>query len=74
MNPAAGEQLLRYVRGRGYKAPVLVHCFHTLPSTTYVRSYEQSGSTALGTVCVDFIKALAQAETKDARWRTFGAL
>lgn len=74
MNLAAGEQLIRFIRGRSYKAPVLVFCFHSLPSTTYVRRYDQSGSTALKAVCSDYIKALAKAETEDAGWRTFGAV
>lgn len=74
MNLSAGEQLIRFVRGRGYKAPVLVSCFHSLPSTTYVRRYGQSGSTAVGAVCSDYIKALAKGETQDARWRKFGAI
>lgn len=67
MNLAAGEQLIRFVGGRGNKAPVLVLCFHSLSNTIYVRRYEQSGSTALGAVCSGHIKGLAKAETQAAR-------
>lgn len=73
MNLSAGEQLLRFVRGRGFKAPVLVYCCHSLSSTSYVLSYEQSGSTASGTVCTSYIEAFAEAETHDVGWRKFGA-
>src|SRR5882762_3903547 len=71
MNLSAGEMILRFLRGRLYKAPVLVYCCLSISLTTYVRSYEQSGSTTASDVCLSYILALANGEIDDMGWQGF---
>ena len=70
---SAGEAILRFLRGRQYKAPVLVYTGASLPSTSYVLEYEQCGSTTSDVVCLGFIACLAHAVDNDRGWQTFDA-
>ena len=70
---SAGEAILRFLRGRQYKAPVLVCTNKSLPSTSYVLEYERCGSTTSNIVCLAYIASLAYAVDHDRRWEKFGA-
>ena len=59
LNMSAGETILRYLRGRNLKAPVLVYCGGSIPLTTYVMEYSRAGSTCDMGVCRSFIVQLA---------------
>jgi len=72
-NFEAGEHILRFLRGRQYKAPVLVCCDRSISRTAYVRSYERSGSTNSKDVCSSYISALAKGEADDRGWQRFRA-
>lgn len=70
---SAGETMLRFLRGRNYRAPVLVYCDVSLPSTRYVVEYENAGSTrSLGVVRM-FISGLEKDTEDDYSWQAFGA-
>ena len=55
---SAGESILRYLRGRGYKAPVLVYCGGSIPLTQYVTEYSRAASTNYQAVTRAFIDRL----------------
>jgi hypothetical protein len=58
LNMSAGESILRYLRGHGYKAPVLVYCGQSLPLTQYVMEYSHAASTNYQAVTRAFIDRL----------------
>ncbi|EJU03331.1 hypothetical protein DACRYDRAFT_115514 [Dacryopinax primogenitus] len=62
LNWSAGEQILRYLRGR--RQPM---------RTGYVLQYAQAGSTTNTTVVTRYCQALAQRRNDDAEWRRFNA-
>ena len=74
LNPSAGEQILRFLRGRQYRAPVLVCCCLSISLTTYILSYERSGSTTSGNICLAYISALAEEKVDDREWEVFDAM
>ena len=59
LNMSAGETILRYLRGHGYKAPVLVYCGQSMPLTRYVLAYSHAASTRHQAVTRAFIDRLA---------------
>jgi len=71
---SAGETILRFLRGRGYNAPVLVLCDLSLPSTGYVEEYERAGSTRSLNVTRAYIQSLGKGEESDIAWAKFGAI
>ena len=62
LNMSAGETILRYLRGRNLKAPVLVYCGGSIPLTTYVKEYSHAASTCDMVVCRSFIMQLVSSE------------
>ncbi|RDB27646.1 hypothetical protein Hypma_003160 [Hypsizygus marmoreus] len=42
LNISAGENILRYLRGHGYRIPVLIYTGSSLRQTTYVKNYEMA--------------------------------
>jgi hypothetical protein len=74
LNISAGENILRYLRGRRYTVPVLVYCGQSINATQYVRSYENAGSTVSQQVVNRYIEALAAGRDDDAGWKEFKAL
>ena len=59
LNMSAGESILRYLRGHGYKSPVLVYCDQSLPLTQYVLAHSHAASTNHQAVARAFIDRLA---------------
>ncbi|KAF8309861.1 hypothetical protein F5887DRAFT_1153834 [Amanita rubescens] len=59
LNMTAGDTILRYLRGHGYKAPVLVYCGQSMPLTKYVLAYSHAASTCRQAVTRAFIDRLA---------------
>lgn len=58
LNMSAGETILRYLRGRNLKAPVLVYCGGSIPFTTYVKEYSLAASTCEFEICRAFMAQL----------------
>ncbi|KZT60692.1 hypothetical protein CALCODRAFT_98273 [Calocera cornea HHB12733] len=74
LNWSAGEKILRYLRGRRYRMPVLIHCRQpSIDITRYVLLYEQAGSTISIDVVKRYCQALADGRTDDASWKKWGA-
>ncbi|KAJ7023604.1 hypothetical protein C8F04DRAFT_1134056 [Mycena alexandri] len=70
-NPAAGESLLRYLRGRLLPSPCLIFA-PSVETTAYVSAYERAGSTTDIQILRGYIKALAQ-RIRDVEWVGFNA-
>ncbi|KAJ7653184.1 hypothetical protein DFH06DRAFT_1474937 [Mycena polygramma] len=70
-NPAAGELLLRYIRGRLLPSPCLIYA-PSVDTTAYVTGYERAGSTTDVRVVWGYIKALAEG-VRDVEWVGFNA-
>lgn len=71
-NHNAGEDILRFVRGRGLESiPVLVFCAST-NYTTYVRNFALAGSTGYHRVVYNYITAL-KAGNDNMNWARFEA-
>lgn len=69
LNLSAGAQILRFLRSsQGYTAPVLVYCWFTIDSTSYIHSYPRAGSTTQMNVVLAFIEALATGVRDDGSW------
>ncbi|KAF9266682.1 hypothetical protein L218DRAFT_744125 [Marasmius fiardii PR-910] len=68
MNLRAGETILRYVRGRQYKAPFLIFAGQSMPMTQYVRQYSNAGSTEWQQVVCSFLDGLVKSENADDGW------
>jgi len=73
LNLAAGEQILRFLRGRQYRSPVLVYCCFSIESTRYVLAYEKAGSTGWMSLCSAFIEAFGRGEMGDDGWEGYQA-
>jgi hypothetical protein len=73
LNPAAGEQILRFLRGRQYRSPVLVYCCLSIELTRYVLGYKRAGSTTCMSLCLAFIEALGRGEVDDDEWEGYQA-
>ncbi|KIM84799.1 hypothetical protein PILCRDRAFT_369587 [Piloderma croceum F 1598] len=73
LNLAAGEQILRFLRGRQYRSPVLVYCCFSIKLTRYVLGYERAGSTTWMGLCLAFIEALGRGEVDDDGWEGYQA-
>jgi len=71
LNLKAGEYMLRYLRGRLFRAPVLVFCNLSIMSTEFVKSYETAGSTISTFVVKRYITSLARQRRDDVDWRGF---
>ncbi|KAJ7226686.1 hypothetical protein GGX14DRAFT_626744 [Mycena pura] len=65
-NPAAGELLLRYIRGHLLPSPCLIFA-PSIGTTAYVNSYERAGSTSDVQILQGYIKALAEG-VRDVEW------
>ncbi|RDB15435.1 hypothetical protein Hypma_004178 [Hypsizygus marmoreus] len=73
-NITAGENILRYLRGHLYRAPVLIFCGGGIVHTEYVKSYESAGSTCHSAVVLSYIAALANRQKNDDRWQGFNVV
>ncbi|KZO92658.1 hypothetical protein CALVIDRAFT_557417 [Calocera viscosa TUFC12733] len=71
LNMSAGEHILRYLRGRQYRMPVLVYCGWSIRTTQYVLQYEEAGSTTSMSVVRKYCEALSEGRSIDNFWRTF---
>jgi len=71
MNMSAGEDILRYLRGRQYIMPVLVYCGYSIRTTSYVLQYEEAGSCNSPSVARRYCEALAQRRSDDTAWKGF---
>ncbi|KAJ7110648.1 hypothetical protein C8R44DRAFT_985809 [Mycena epipterygia] len=68
-NPAAGELLLRHIRGYALPSPCLIFA-PTVATTGYVLAYTRAGSTADPHIVRGYIKALADG-VRDVEWVGF---
>ncbi|KAJ6459417.1 hypothetical protein DFH09DRAFT_1231462 [Mycena vulgaris] len=68
-NPAAGEPLLRYLRGRQIPSPCLIFA-DSVATTAYVTGYSRAGSTTDAQIVRGYIKALADG-VRDVEWVGF---
>ncbi|KAJ7449217.1 hypothetical protein FB451DRAFT_1287843 [Mycena latifolia] len=68
-NPAAGELLLRYIRGRQIHSPCLIFG-DSVATTAYVTGYARAGSTTDLQIVRGYIKALADG-MRDVEWVGF---
>ena len=72
LNPRAGDDLLRYIRGRRLSTiPVLVYCGKSIMDTRYVEDYALAGSTIWAPVVRDYIRGLARGFEDSAEWAKF---
>lgn len=71
LNISAGENILRYLRGRRYNIPVLIFCGYSIMQTTYVNDYHLAGSANYAHVPTRYISALAQKRSDDTEWIGF---
>ncbi|KZT28736.1 hypothetical protein NEOLEDRAFT_773724 [Neolentinus lepideus HHB14362 ss-1] len=72
-NFSAGENLIRYMRGHQYQAPILVYCGASIPRTGYVLKYTDAGSTTTQFICHAFISGLLAPDADERQWQTFNA-
>ncbi|TFY61481.1 hypothetical protein EVG20_g7040 [Dentipellis fragilis] len=70
-NLTAGEAMLRYLRGRQYRAPVLICCGYSIRETQYVLSFSRAGSTVYTVVAMEYISALGRGDDEDRCWEGF---
>ncbi|KAF9552257.1 hypothetical protein CPC08DRAFT_728769 [Agrocybe pediades] len=72
LNRSAGHDLLRYLRGHLYKAPVLV-CTNISKKgkgpTKYLEGYDLAGVTSKSDVLLAYCWALADGRSVDEAWR-----
>ncbi|KDR81171.1 hypothetical protein GALMADRAFT_222682 [Galerina marginata CBS 339.88] len=73
LNPSAGQNLLQYLRGRYFSAPVLIYTGRSIDSTHYVNLYELAGSTTSAGTCLQYISSLAGSRNDDTSWVGFKA-
>jgi hypothetical protein len=72
LNPLAGDDLLRFIRGRRLSGiSVLVYCGKSIKSTRYVEDYVLAGSTTWAPVVRDYIRGLARGFEDSADWAGF---
>ena len=75
LNPRAGADIRRYIRGlRLNNIPVLVYCFSTIDSTTYVGRFELAGSTTRPDVMFGYIQGLIKGRDDSQDWARFRAV
>ncbi|KAF9265584.1 hypothetical protein L218DRAFT_147441 [Marasmius fiardii PR-910] len=75
MNLRAGETILRYLRGRQYRAPVLICAGMSMTMTQYVLQYSNAGSTPYQEVVDDFLDGLVDpGKAQDIWWRDYYAI
>ncbi|RDB27651.1 hypothetical protein Hypma_003167 [Hypsizygus marmoreus] len=67
LNLAAGENILRYLRGHQLKIPVLIYAASSISLTTYVEQYQGAGSTYIPRVCMEYITAFGAGRSDDVR-------
>jgi hypothetical protein len=72
-NTSAGQNFLQYLRGRLFRAPVLILTNKSIDKTTFVRNYDSAGSTRKSIVCLDYITSLADGVNSDSGWKGFKA-
>lgn len=65
LNLAAGENILRYLRGRQFNFPVMIYAGYSVQYTQYVSQYEMAGSTYMIHICLEFINNLAMGRSED---------
>ncbi|KAK0201999.1 hypothetical protein DFS33DRAFT_1386284 [Desarmillaria ectypa] len=68
LNIYAGENILRYLRGRQYSAPVLIAAGKGIMKTSYVLDYVRAGSTCYLDVLLDFVHPLMTNDGEDEEW------
>ncbi|KAF9456832.1 hypothetical protein BDZ94DRAFT_1241245 [Collybia nuda] len=73
LNISAGENILRYLRGRRYNFPVLIFCGYSIMQTTYVNDYHLAGSANSYYVTEQYFTALSQGRSDDTQWVMFNA-
>ncbi|TDL23034.1 hypothetical protein BD410DRAFT_186986 [Rickenella mellea] len=71
LNASAGQNLLRYLRGRLLSAPVLIYTGASITWTRYVMRYESAGSTTSPAICMEYIASLAAGMSDDTKWKGF---
>ncbi|KDR84483.1 hypothetical protein GALMADRAFT_237358 [Galerina marginata CBS 339.88] len=71
LNASAGQKFLQYLRGRLFRAPVLIYTGDSISSTEYVMTYESAGSTTDPEMCMEYIASLAAAMNDDTKWKGF---
>ncbi|RDB27644.1 hypothetical protein Hypma_003168 [Hypsizygus marmoreus] len=71
VNISAGEHILRYIRGHGYRIPVLIYTGSSVRQTIYVKKYEMAGSTSTFGACLQYINAFGAGQQDDVRRLTF---
>ncbi|KAF9456833.1 hypothetical protein BDZ94DRAFT_1314782 [Collybia nuda] len=74
LNMSAGENILRYLRGRKYKFPVLIYCGRSINQTTYVQDHTLSGSTNSPHVTTQYVRSLAEGKSDDTKWMGFNTM
>ncbi|EPQ52626.1 hypothetical protein GLOTRDRAFT_131861 [Gloeophyllum trabeum ATCC 11539] len=70
---SAGENIVRYMRGRQYQAPILVYCGSSIQGTGYVLSYANTGSTTEQSICRAFISGLLAPGSDERVWQAYNA-
>lgn len=66
----AGEDTVKYVRARGFVAPVLVVCTSSIAMTRFVALHGRAGSTTDAGVVRGYVEALAKG-VRDTEWVGF---
>lgn len=73
-NTSAGEQLLRFLRGSGFQAPVLIGTTsRTLWKTEFVKQYLNAGSCSSYAIVTDYIHAM-KTGVDGEHWKTYSAV
>lgn len=73
LNRRAGEEIVRYIRGRRLnRIPVLVYT-RDIERTNFVEQFLHAGSTARGTVVYKFMEGLASRKDINEAWAKFKA-
>ncbi|KAH9480852.1 hypothetical protein JR316_0007454 [Psilocybe cubensis] len=74
-NRNAGNQIIKFIRDKGFQAPILIYTNKkSLHLTRYVESYPNAGSAAgHPEVYQEYISALGSRRVDDREWMKFGA-
>ncbi|CAA7270689.1 unnamed protein product [Cyclocybe aegerita] len=74
-NPNAGQEILDFIRGEGFKAPFLISTSRkSIHLTKYVESYQMAGSmTANYPLFLEYVSSLAAGIRDDTRWMRYNA-
>lgn len=74
LNPRAGDDILRYIRGRRLtEIPLLVFCGYSLPMTKYVEQFNLAGSCNKPHLVQSYIEGLQEGVDDSSRWAKFNA-